>query len=94
MLLAAGVAERLAQEVDATALPGAAEHLPDRLLEAGVRIGDDELHSAQAALDQVAKEAAPEGLGLRLADVEGDHLPIAGLVHPVGEHEALAHDPA
>ena len=48
----------------------------------------------QAALDQAAQEAAPEGLRLRLADVEGDHLPVARLVHAVGEHEALAHDAA
>ena len=88
------MAERLAEEVDAAALPGAAEHLPDRLLQPGVRVGDDQLHAAQAALDEAAQEAAPEGFRLRLADVKRDHLPVAGLVHPVGEHERLSNDPA
>jgi hypothetical protein len=36
-------AERLAQEVDAAALPATAEHLAYRLLEPGVGVGDDEL---------------------------------------------------
>jgi|GEM_PF-7046127 len=76
------------------ALPGTAEHLPDRLLQAGVRVRDHQLHAGQAALDEITKEAAPERFRLRLADVEGDHLPVAGLVHAVGEHQRLAHDAA
>ena len=55
---------------------------------------DDELHAAQAALDQSAEEAAPERLGLALADVEPDHLAVAGLVHGVGEHQRLPDDAA
>jgi hypothetical protein len=94
LLVLAHVPERLAQEVDGASLPGTPEHLADRLLEAGVRVGDDQLHAAQAALNERAQEGAPEGLRLGLADVEGDHLPIAGLVHAVGEHERLAHDAA
>jgi hypothetical protein len=35
-----------------------------------------------------------KGLRLRLADVERDHLPVAGLVHAVGEHQRLAQDAA
>ena len=88
------MAERLAQEVDAAALPGAAEHLADRLLEAGVGVGDDQLHAGEAALDEAAQEAAPERFGLGLADVEADHLAVAGLVHGVGEHQRLADDAA
>ena len=64
------MAERLAEEVDGAALPGAAEHLGDRLLQALVGVGDDELHAGQAALDQRAQELAPERLRLGLADVE------------------------
>jgi len=56
LLLAPRVPQRFTQEVDRTALPGAAEHLADRLLQPGVRIGDDQLHAAQAALDQRAQE--------------------------------------
>src|SRR4029077_7992909 len=81
-------------EVDAAALPGAAEHLVDRLLQPGMRVGDDELHPGQAALDQATEEAAPERFRLGLADIEADHLAIAGLVDAVGEHERLAHDTA
>ena len=84
--------QRFAEEVDGAALPGAAEHLADRLLQPGMRVRDDELDAAQAALDQAAQEAAPERLGLGLADVEADHLPVAGLVHGIGEHQRLADD--
>jgi hypothetical protein len=70
------VPERFAQEVDGAALPGAAEHLRDGLLEPGVRVGHDELDALKAALDERAQEATPEGLGLPLADVEGDHLAV------------------
>jgi hypothetical protein len=45
LLVFADVPERLAQEVHRAALPGAAQHLGDRLLEAGVSIGDDQLHT-------------------------------------------------
>src|SRR5262245_32898834 len=86
--------ERLAEEVDGAALPGTVERLRDRRLQAGVRIGDDQLHPAQAALDQAAQEAAPEWLRFALADIEADHLPVAGLVHRIREHERLGHDPA
>jgi hypothetical protein len=74
--------ERLAQEVDRAALPGAAEHLRNRLLQARVSVGDYEFDAREAALDERAQEAAPEGLGLRFPDVQGDHLPEPGLVHP------------
>ena len=59
----------------------------DRRLQAGVRVGDRELHADQAALDEAAQEVAPERLGLGLADVEADDLPAAGLVHGVRDHE-------
>jgi hypothetical protein len=59
-----------------------------------VRIRDDQLHAGQTALDQRPQERSPERLGLALADVEADHLPVAGLVDGVGEHERLLHHPA
>jgi hypothetical protein len=94
LLVLADVAERLAQEVDRAALPGASEHLRDRLLQPGVGVRDDQLHAAQTALDQRAQERAPERLRLGLADVEGYHLPVTGLVHAVGKHQCFAHDAA
>jgi hypothetical protein len=60
----------------------------------GVRVGDDQLHPGEAALDQRAQEGAPERLRFRFADIERDHFPVAGLVHAVGEHQALADDAA
>jgi hypothetical protein len=54
-----------------------------------VGVRDDQPHARQAPLDEASEEAPPEGLRLALADVEPDHLPVAGLVHAVGEHEAL-----
>src|SRR4051794_15843029 len=44
----------------------------------------------QAARDQAPEELAPERLGLRLADVEADDLPPAGLMDSVRDHDALA----
>src|SRR5262249_28073769 len=88
------MAERLAQEVNRAALPWTLERLCDRGLEAGVRVGDDQLHAGQTARDEAAEEAAPEGLGLALTDVETDHLAVTGLVHGVGEHQRLRHDAA
>ena len=57
-------------------------------------VADDQLHPGQPALDQVAQERAPERLRLRFADVEADHLSVAGLVHGVGEHQRFTHDAA
>jgi hypothetical protein len=88
------VPEHLAQEVDAAALPRTAEHLADRFLRAGVRVGDHELHAGQAALDQRAEDRAPERFGLGFADVERNHFAVARLVHAVGEHQRLADDAA
>ncbi len=73
---------------------GPAEHLRDCLLQAGVGVGDDQLDAREAALDERAQEAAPEGLRLALPDIEGDHLPVARLVDAIGEHERLAHNAA
>jgi hypothetical protein len=76
------------------ALPGRAEHLADRVLEALVRVGDNQLHAREAALDERAEEVAPERLGLCLAAVDADHLAPTRLVHPVRDHQALPDDAA
>jgi hypothetical protein len=57
-----------------------------------VGVRDDQPHAGEATLYETAQEAAPERFGLGLADVERDHLSVAGLVDTVGEHERLAHD--
>ena len=63
------VGQGVPHQVDAAALPGGAEDAGDRLLEAFVGIGDDQLHAFQAAPDQALEEARPERLRLRRADL-------------------------
>ena len=46
--------ERIAQEVDATALPAGVHHLGDGGFQAFVGVGDDELDAAQAPPAQLA----------------------------------------
>jgi hypothetical protein len=70
VLVPAGVAEAVSEEVDGAALPGAAEDLGDRGLQPGVRVTDGELHADQPAGDQAAQELRPERFGLGLADVD------------------------
>jgi hypothetical protein len=82
VLVAAGVAEAVPEEVHGAALPGTAEHLRDRRLEPLVGVGDDELHAAQAARDERACDLAPEGLGLGGADVDAEGVRVGP--EPVG----------
>jgi hypothetical protein len=72
--LAPGVSQEVAHKVHTTALPGGVQHLGDRRFQPLVRIGDHELDAAQAAPGELAQELGPEGLGLRWADVEAQHL--------------------
>ena len=62
--LAAGMGQDIAHEVDAAALPGGAEHLGDRGLDAFVSVGDDQLDASEAAPGELAQEGGPERLGL------------------------------
>ena len=89
LLRLAAVAEHVPEEVHGAALPGAAEHLGDRALEALMGVGDAELHPGEAAGPQASQELAPEGLGLGLADVDADDLAAPRLVHAVGDDERL-----
>jgi hypothetical protein len=52
VLVAAGVAEAVAEEVHGAALPGRPKDLGDRVLEPLVGVGDDQLHTDQPAGDQ------------------------------------------
>jgi hypothetical protein len=71
------------------------EDLGKRGLQARMCVADRELDADQPARDEATEELAPEGLGLRGADVEADDLAPAGLVDGVGDHDALAcHAPA
>jgi hypothetical protein len=80
--------EDVAQEVDPAALPGGAEqHRLDGGFQAGVGVGDDQLHPVQAAGLQRAQERGPERAVLAVADVEAEYLSA-----PVGRHAGGHHD--
>jgi hypothetical protein len=53
--LLAGMGQGVPHEVDAAALPGGAEHLRDRGLDAFMAVGDDQFHPAQAAAGELAQ---------------------------------------
>jgi hypothetical protein len=71
----------VAHEMKAAALPGRVENLGDRRLQPVVRVGDDELDAAQAALAQAAQESDPEWLGFAVADRHAEHLATTVGVH-------------
>jgi hypothetical protein len=90
VLLAAHVAAQIPEEVHGAALRRRPEDLGERGLQARVGVADGELDADQPARDEATEEVAPERLRFGLADVEADDLPAAGLVHGVGDHDALA----
>ncbi len=57
-------------------------------------IGDDQLHSSQAALDQALQEGRPEGLGLRGTDAKADDLAPAIGIGSDGDYRRHRDDPA
>jgi hypothetical protein len=77
--------------MDGAALPAAAQHLRDRVLEALVGIRDTQLDAVQPTSSQAAQGLAPEGLGL--GHVQAEHLAAAGGVHAVGDHQGLVPHP-
>jgi hypothetical protein len=90
VLVLAGMAAKVAEEVHGAALPRRAEHLRQRCLQAGVPVADGQLHPNQAARNEAAQELAPERLGLRGADVEADDFAPPSLVNGMRDHDALA----
>ena len=65
---------RVAHEVDAASLPGGAQHLGHRRLDALVGVRDHQLHSAQTAPRELAQELGPDRLGFRSADLHAQDL--------------------
>ena len=86
------VTQHVANEVHRAALPRAAKHPGDRVLEAEMLVRRTDAHPGEAALAQRAQKRDPVGLGLDLADVQADDLPATGLVDRVGDHECLGVD--
>src|SRR2546423_5621332 len=66
--------QRVAHEVDATALPRRVQNLGDGRLQPLVGIRDDELDATQTPPGELAQEVNPEGLGLRGADRQAQPL--------------------
>jgi len=89
VLVLAGVAEAVSEEVNGAALPGAPQDLGDRRLQAGVRVTDGELDADQAAFDEASEELCPERLGLGFADVDREDLASPALMDAVGDDERL-----
>ncbi len=57
-------------------------------------VGDGKPDPAQATGAQLAQEGGPAGFGLRLGDLDPDHLAATGLVHREGDHQRLGVDVA
>jgi hypothetical protein len=89
VLVLAGVAEAVAEEVHRAALPRRADHPGDRRRQPRVRIADHQLHAGQTARDKRADEVGPERLGLGGTHVQADDLAPAALVHAVRDDECL-----
>src|SRR3954469_10130045 len=77
-----------------TALPGRAEHAPDRPLEPLMRVRDHELHARKATFVQAAQEGRPERLGFRGADVQADDLAPSLGIDCHGDYGGYRDDPA
>ena len=79
----------------ATALPrGAGQHRRDRLLQALVRIGDDQLHTGQPTGHQVTQKRRPARAVLAGEHVYPEDLPVAIGVTGGGHHTGDIDDPA
>jgi hypothetical protein len=74
------------------ALPGAADDLGDRGLQPEVVVGDAEPHTSKAPGAQLAQEGRPTCLGLRLGDLDADHLAPTALMDGEGDHQRLGVD--
>ena len=59
--------------------------------QAGVLVGDDQPHTAQAAALQSRQEAAPEHLVLAVAHVQAQHFPPALGGDPGRDHDRHGH---
>jgi hypothetical protein len=70
------------------------QHRRDRLGEAGMRVGDDQLDPGQATGDQVAQKRRPRGTILAGEHVHSEDLPVALGVDASGDHAGDADDPA
>jgi hypothetical protein len=85
--------EHVSEEVDPAALDGGAGHGGlDRLSQAKVGVGDDQLHPGQPTGLQRAQERRPERPILAVAHAEAEHLPATITTHPSGHHHGLGDD--
>ena len=76
---------------------GAGQGRPDRVDEAGVRVGGHQAHGSglgQAAGDQVPEERQPPGVGLGSGGVHPEDLPVPLGAHTGGDHDRDLDHPA
>ena len=84
VLPARDVREDVAHQVDAAALPARPlDRLADGRLHAPVRVGDDEVHTSEAAVLQAGEEPSPEHRVLAVTNVHAEDLTAPSAVTPV-----------
>src|SRR6516165_3030325 len=66
--------QSVAHPMHATALPASTEDAADRVAQAVVSVGDDQLDAFEATLDQALQKSRPERLGLRGTNAEPEDL--------------------
>ena len=76
----------------AATLPGGLEDLGDGGLDALMAVADDQLDATQAPPVQAAQELGPERLGLRVPDLQTEHLALAVGVHADRHYYGHAND--
>ncbi len=74
-LTLAGVGERVAHEVHAAALPRGCDYFRNRRFESQMRIGNDQLHAAQAATREAAEKLRPERFGFTRTNRKTEDFP-------------------
>ena len=72
---------------------GTEQHGADGLFEAGVGVGDDQLHPAESAGLQAAQEGGPEGAIFAVDDGEAEDFPPPVGANPGGDHDRLGDHP-
>ena len=92
-VLRADMGEDIPGPVNAAPLLGRAEDALRGGPEALVVVGDDEPHPAQPAVGERAEKVGPEGLRLRRAGGDAEHLAPPVQVHADGHYHGAADDP-
>jgi hypothetical protein len=75
-------------------LPGRTKHAGDRVAQAVVSVGDDQLDALETALDQALEESRPKGFGFGRAETQANNLAPAFGRHRHGDYRGDRNDAA